>query len=275
MTDSYSHKIRRSSRIVSILLLLVIGAMCVGTIVYTRFIQKQLYAAWASQLAQTEATTALSDNLYLYIKLAPTQKPLLVLPYFEYSRNRGLWVLANRTNVIDQNYVPKNLANLLIPEHNESNRMLVRTELTKPLADMYAAAQKDGIQLMVLSAYRSYAEQKILKQRNINNLLVAEPGQSEHQTGLAIDFSSSPPDCVENCYLDAATADWLAKNAADYGFILRYPADKSTITGYPAESWHYRYVGKSLAQAMVSAGLTFEETHALIGKAQPRQTYNN
>jgi D-alanyl-D-alanine carboxypeptidase len=127
---------------------------------------------------------------------------------------------------------------------------------------------------MVRSAYRSSTDQQALRSGAINSSdagYIAEPGQSEHQAGLAVDFNSSPITC-QTCSLDTVSAAWLAMHAPEYGFILRYPSDKVAITGYPAESWHYRYVGKDLALAMQKANLAYEEVYPLFATAQPRGT---
>ena len=83
---------------------------------------------------------------------------------------------------------------------------------------------------------------------------MAEPGTSEHELGLAIDI---------NADLDRSTSDevygWLAQNAWKYGFVLRYPADKTDITGIDYEPWHYRYVGQEAAKEMHKKGLCLEE----------------
>ena len=90
--------------------------------------------------------------------------------------------------------------------------------------------------------------------------LSARPGYSEHQTGLAIDFSS-PEGCrLEECYEDTRAGRWLAKNAQNYGFILRFPKGQQAVTGYLFEPWHYRYLGKDLTARYVASGAnTLEE----------------
>ena len=85
-------------------------------------------------------------------------------------------------------------------------------------------------------------------------LTVQEPGYSEHQTGLAIDFSESG-----NQIHNDQMWDWLKQNAYKYGFILRYPEDKYDITKITYEPWHYRYVGKEVAKYITQNNLTLEE----------------
>lgn len=143
----------------------------------------------------------------------------------------------------------------------------LRAEAARAAHTMMDAAKAEGVTLTVSSAYRSYAVQQQTYQhwvsvngQRLADQLSARPGYSEHQTGLAIDFSS-PEGCrLEECYEDTRAGRWLAKNAPNYGFILRFPKGQQTITGYLFEPWHYRYLGKDLAaQYTVSGAGTLEE----------------
>ena len=143
----------------------------------------------------------------------------------------------------------------------------LRAEAAKAADTMIDAAVTDGVTLLVSSAYRSYAVQQQTYQywvsvngQQVADQLSARPGYSEHQTGLAIDFAS-PEGCrLEECYRDTLAGQWLAKNAPRYGYILRFPNGRQSVTGYHIEPWHYRYVGVQIAQEYVSSGAkTFEE----------------
>lgn len=143
----------------------------------------------------------------------------------------------------------------------------LRAEAAKAADTMIDAAATDGVTLLVSSAYRSYAVQQQTYQywvsvngQQVADQLSARPGYSEHQTGLAIDFAS-PEGCrLEECYRDTLAGQWLAKNAPRYGYILRFPDGRQSVTGYRFEPWHYRYVGVQLAQEYVASGAkTFEE----------------
>lgn len=135
---------------------------------------------------------------------------------------------------------------------------------------MIDAARADGVKLYVRSPYRSYATQEMLFKNKVNRVIaagtpkeeaeakaaeaVARPGTSEHQTGLAIDFN------VASSTFDNSDAfRWMVANAENYGFILRYPKDKTHITGIMYESWHWRFVGINVAKEINDLGLTFEE----------------
>lgn len=143
----------------------------------------------------------------------------------------------------------------------------LRTEAAQAARTMMDAAKAEGVTLTVSSAYRSYAVQQQTYQhwvsvngQKVADQLSARPGYSEHQTGLAIDFSS-PEGCrLEECYEDTRAGRWLAKNAQNYGFILRFPKGQQAVTGYLFEPWHYRYLGKDLTARYVASGAnTLEE----------------
>ena len=146
----------------------------------------------------------------------------------------------------------------------------VKAPIYPYLTAMLEAAWKDGVNLKVLSPYRSYATQKRLFNNKVQRVIdggtpaeraedvaatvVARPGTSEHHTGLAIDFNS-----VEDSFEQTAMYRWLDKNAQDYGFILRYTEEKQSITGVIHESWHWRFVGINEAKKIKASGLCLEE----------------
>ena len=142
--------------------------------------------------------------------------------------------------------------------------------LAQDLKDMWTAAKRAEVFLAIGSAYRSSEEQAqafneavqgFVEQGNTREVafdraqgVAARPGYSEHETGLAIDFSFDG-DAVKQ----AEMWDWLGENAYKYGFILRYPEGKGYITGYTFEPWHYRYVGYVAAKNMYERDLVLEE----------------
>lgn len=83
---------------------------------------------------------------------------------------------------------------------------------------------------------------------------INKPGASDHNLGLAVDFNN-----VDNDFENSKAYKWLSENAEDYGFILRYPKDKVSITGIEYESWHWRYVGKEHAKKMNELDMCLEE----------------
>ena len=133
---------------------------------------------------------------------------------------------------------------------------------------VYDAAYHDGLQLYEQSGFRSYATQE----RIYNNYVAADgqaeadtysarPGHSEHQSGLAIDVNS-----LSSSFAETAEGIWLAENCHKYGFILRYPAGKTDITGYIYEPWHIRYVGVEIATAIYESGLCLEEYYGITSQ---------
>jgi len=177
-------------------------------------------------------------------------------------------VVVNKKYYIPPNYVPNDLVYPNVPfifkEKVEKRKM--RREAAKALEKMFAAAKKDGIYLRGVSAYRSYATQKRLFDSYVKRdgyqkarTYSAIPGTSEHQTGLAIDVSGSSGKCAAApCFANTKEAEWLNKNSAIYGFIIRYPKRKESITGYRYEPWHIRYVGK-ISMAIKKHDITLEE----------------
>lgn len=192
-----------------------------------------------------------------------------------------LWslLLANTTNPLPEGYAPE-LAS--VGYDFRGIEQFVDERIQKPLLDMLAAAEADGVHLQVRSAYRSHESQTILfesmKQDYIAQGYTEEeayaatkkwrnvPGTSEHETGLAADIVAvGYGGSLDSSLEQTPEAQWLYENAADYGFILRYPKDKTEITGTSFEPWHYRYVGVEDAQKIMDAGVCLEE---YLGKVE-------
>ena len=136
--------------------------------------------------------------------------------------------------------------------------------LTQMAAGMLKA--KAGT-LLLNSGYRSFETQTVVHDRQVARLglkageaLAARPGYSEHQTGLAADVSAAGQGCtIQVCFANTKAGKWLAANAWQYGFILRYPNGQTATTGYQFEPWHFRYVGVDLATEMKSQNVTVLE----------------
>lgn len=144
----------------------------------------------------------------------------------------------------------------------------LRPEAARAFRAMADAARAEDVSLRSVSAYRSYASQKItynnyLKKyrQSVVDTFSARPGHSEHQTGLALDINvASSKAHFENTKAFA----WLKEHCAEYGFILRYDQGKEAVTGYRFEPWHYRYVGLDIAKVCMEQGLSYEEYLALL-----------
>ena len=179
----------------------------------------------------------------------------------------SIWFVVNKTRPIPDaaNYEPPDLVSLRSDIPNP-NGFPLRQETADALAVMVDAAKAEiGQQLVAQSGYRSYGIQVNAYNRYVNqlgtagaDLTSARPGFSEHQTGMAIDLLATGSGCSLDgpCFGDTTAGQWLAANAYRFGFLLSYPADKTAITGYEYEPWHFRYIGVDLATEMHNTGVT-------------------
>lgn len=178
-------------------------------------------------------------------------------------------LLVNKRRALPAGYTPPDLRAAGIPfacgEHEPKRKM--RHEAAAAIERFFAAAADDNIELIGVSAYRSYERQEAIFAAHVErdgpeaaNRVSARPGESEHQTGLAIDVSSpSVGGQLTEAFAETDEGRWLADNAPRFGFIVRYPKGKEDVTGYQYEPWHLRYVGRSHAEAIAARGLTLEE----------------
>lgn len=151
------------------------------------------------------------------------------------------------------------------------NNVQVRGAMANDLADMLTAASSTGNSLTITSGFRSYYDQVTIYNSYVASLgssladgFASRPSYSEHQTGLAIDLKSGG--CALDCFGRTSAYKWLRDNAHTYGFIERYTSDKTSITGYGAEPWHWRYVGSTIANDMKKKGVkTLEEYYDIEG----------
>ncbi|UKS24408.1 M15 family metallopeptidase [Paenibacillus sp. HWE-109] len=190
------------------------------------------------------------------------------------AKPESVTVLVNKMNSLPSSYEPTDLVYPDIPfifaEKIEKRKM--RSSAAKAIEKLVAGAEKDGIHLAGVSAYRSYATQKSVFQRYVlkdgeekAKTYSAVPGTSEHETGLAIDVTGSDGKCAaEDCFGGTKEANWLEKHAAEYGFIIRYPKGKSAITGYQYEPWHIRYVGVDVSKDIEAKKVTMEEYYNAV-----------
>jgi D-alanyl-D-alanine carboxypeptidase len=143
----------------------------------------------------------------------------------------------------------------------------MRAEAAEHFHKLVEAAKEEGYEIVMTTAYRSYSFQKILWDNYVAregeeaaNRFSARPGQSEHQTGLAVDISSPSVNyALTEDFADTDEGIWIAENAHKFGFIIRFPKGKEHITGYLYEPWHLRYVGEKVATRIYEQELTLEE----------------
>ncbi len=178
--------------------------------------------------------------------------------------NSGEWnlILVNKDHKIPYNYSPE-LIEL-------SNGEKVDARIYPDLQKMFDDARAAGLQLFVRDGYRTRDEQQAIMEdkiaayedegysesdaKKLAKTYVAEPGTSEHELGLSVDINAESAGASQD-----AVYEWLDENAYKYGFIKRYPADKTDITGIDNEPWHYRYVGYEAAKEMKEQNLCLEE----------------
>ncbi len=191
-----------------------------------------------------------------------------------YEGNEKLLVLVNRDRASEEGTYENNLRNIC------NGRLQASKDLYDDLVALLAAAAEEGHEYWIASAYRSRERQQELVDEDVARYMAQgmsrqqalektyeqtmPAGKSEHETGLALDIL-----CSENLNMDASQAEepgnkWLAEHAHEYGFILRYPADKEDVTGILYEPWHFRYVGKEAATFLWENELTLEEFWELL-----------
>lgn len=172
-------------------------------------------------------------------------------------------ILINSKNPLPADFIPKHLIDTGLPFDAIPGdpKRLLEEKTAHAALELTARSRMEGLSLYCISGYRSYIRQKELY---TGNNYVAAPGTSEHQSGLALDLSC-PAVHMELTEAFAETQEglWLKKHAPLYGFIIRYPENKTHITGFPWEPWHIRYVTKPLASYLTLTGLTLEEYHMM------------
>lgn len=240
--------------------LCLLGLLCLASLgVYV----KQSHSSFdqsitASQGTAIEAVAAENKNTYSVSKATPEL------------------VLANKSVKLAQTYEPTDLQQI--------RGVYLRQTAAVALKEMLIGAEKEGIHgLVPISAYRSYETQAVVYSNKIASLrakygedaeemaqrLVAPPGSSEHQTGLAVDITLK--DFLNYEYVlnyefaDTAQGQWLSKNSWKYGFILRYGENKEDKTHFSYEPWHFRYVGAEHAKVMYERDLCLEEYLTMFG----------
>ena len=179
----------------------------------------------------------------------------------------------NRDYPLSRDYVPGDLVEpklQRLPGHHP------RQEAARALERLFAAASEEGCHLMAISGYRSYGRQQAIYGRKIQNTgsagkaqrLVAPPGASEHQLGLAMDVGRKSKQNLHFSFGDSKEGQWLARNAHRFGFIIRYQKQWTEITGYAYEPWHIRYVGEEHAARLYELDVPLESYVAMLFEAR-------
>jgi D-alanyl-D-alanine carboxypeptidase len=172
--------------------------------------------------------------------------------------------IVNHGQPLSPDYVPADLRTVNVNSLREEQ---LRSEAAASLEQMFAAAQADGVQLTLVSAYRSYEYEQGLYSYYTEQFGQAyadtiddQPGYSEHQLGLAVDIDETGDEActLDACFDSTSAYAWLDAHAAEYGWVARYPAGTQEETGIIYSPWAYRYVGVETAKAVKNSGKTLE-----------------
>ncbi len=198
-----------------------------------------------------------TDNVVIYVEIG------LDIEFYtemdEITNYDEVDALVNKYHKLPSNYEAKDLVTLSKTYSSRGHK--IKKAASEPLMKMIDAARADGLNLLVISGYRTESTQRGLfnnsvKRHGMDHALIysAKPGYSEHQLGLAVDLNST-----EESFDQTKEYKWLKANSYKYGFIERYPKGKEFITGYGYEPWHYRYLGVDLATKVYTENVTYEE----------------
>lgn len=198
-----------------------------------------------------------TDNVVIYVEIG------LDIEFYtemdEITNYDEVDALVNKYHKLPSNYEAKDLVTLSKTYSSRGHK--IKKVVSEPLMKMIDAARADGLNLLVISGYRTERTQRGLfnnsvKRHGMDHALIysAKPGHSEHQLGLAVDLNST-----EESFDQTKEYKWLKANSYKYGFIERYPKGKEFITGYGYEPWHYRYLGVDLATKVYTENVTYEE----------------
>lgn len=273
-------KEERAKKFLCVMLSVVIvfvGVICICVTVNNKKIQKSKEADSSTKAITTQNTTNKASNSVSSPQAENTYPAVTVLQpgtvdnptVITIDSKKPYLTLINSKYRLEDEYEPD-----LVYICNSAER-LEKTAAQK-YEEMYNAALKENIVLTPFSAYRTYEEQELkfnkktdfftsqgysaeeANEKAISTIL--PPGSSEHNLGFSVDII-----CADESFEATKAFDWLQKNAANYGFVMRYPSDKQEITSFSYEPWHWRYVGVEEAQQMKKNNLTLEE---YLGVAQ-------
>ncbi len=212
------------------------------------------YKALHPEISYTDVVALVNTNAYI--------EPYTNIIDSDPSKNN--LILVNKYHKLPEGFLPTTVLSSNWYAYGEN---YLTEETYNAFKEMFNAAKAQDLTIVISSGYRSYDKQESIYNYDENlygiaqtDKMVARPGHSEHQTGLAVDVLA--PGFNLDTFETSPAYTWLINNAHNYGFILRYPSDKENITGYSFESWHYRYVGKEVALKIYNEKITFDEYYA-------------
>ena len=218
----------------------------------------------ANREKNSESHFELTNNYYTHYK-----DPVQV------SDPTNINMLVNKTFTLTSDFTPNQIVPISV--QYASDGLQLSSEAANALADWCkkAISLKDEmsgvspVRFYAVSAYRSFERQNDLYNNYVKSMgqekadaVSARPGFSEHQTGLTVDLAAVGSEGL-SAFKDTEAYQWVLANCNDFGWILRYPEGKTSITGYEFESWHYRYLGVDLAKAVAESKLTYDEYYML------------
>jgi D-alanyl-D-alanine carboxypeptidase len=179
-----------------------------------------------------------------------------------------LLVLVNKEFKLPSTYAPSDLVKVGEDVIRRGSNYYLRSIVINDLRNLVSDAKADGIDLSIVSAYRSYSTQESTYNYWVSynggciscaDKISARAGHSQHQLGTTLDFSSNEiNDSLGIKFGDTKASEWLKSNAYKYGFVLSFPLGYESVTGYSYEPWHYRYIGRSNALLMKNSGMILE-----------------
>lgn len=256
---------QRNRRIFLTICLVIFGTAAVWISIDEKKSEEKAKQAYKEQIAKEDEQD--KDTQDAQVNIEPAG---LVLAD-ETEKQQWYLRLVNKDHPMTEADVPE-----VATETVDTNGYEVDARIMADLEAMFADARAAGKNPMICSAFRAWDLQVSLYENKIKRVMqedglsyedaavkaatvVAKPGTSEHQVGLALDIVSSEYQELDEAQMETEDQKWLMENSWKYGFILRYPMDKSEITGVIFEPWHYRYVGKKAAKEITEQNLTLEE----------------
>lgn len=224
---------------------------------YAKLSNYDRYVDYSNETGEDDDTTVLAVNLDM--DKENYEDPVIVTDF-------STDMLVNKHRSLTKDFEPDDLVSI-DEEYAADDTQAGSRIAVNAFIEMYKDAQKEGYDLVINSSYRSYQDQeevcntyRDLYGDNYVTNYVAIPGFSEHQTGLSFDIGSKDT----NVFAESDEYTWIQENAHKYGFIQRFPEEYEAVTGFRAEPWHYRYVGKKIASYIYENNISFEEYYALF-----------
>lgn len=229
-----------------------------------------LFTSGCSQTPLTDTNTDTNTDADVPVDTFLLRIGAAVQGTVDYHAEDSITVLVNKANELPADYVPSDLVdvNILFTFKEQAEKRMMRQEAASKLEELFAAGKEQNIILYGVSGYRSYQTQESLFASFVRrygseeqaNQISAKPGQSEHQTGLAMDVTAQSVNFgLEEKFGNTVEYSWLIENAHRFGFIIRYPKGKEYLTEYTYEPWHLRYIGQELATKLYEQNITYEE----------------